>query len=77
MSFVVLVWEESVSCWILAMLSTSLMILQLSCILHESSLSQTETHQLMKQFLTQKLLYGLIPLSALLWKFSSSALCIS
>lgn len=38
----------------------------LCCILHESSLSQIETHCLMKQFLTQKLVYDLIPLPALL-----------
>lgn len=38
----------------------------LCCILHASSLSQTETHWLMKQFLTQKLVYDSIPLPALL-----------
>lgn len=38
----------------------------LCCILHEFSLSQTETHWLMKQFFTQKLVYDLIPFPAFL-----------
>lgn len=75
-SFLVQVWEEIVSCWLLSTFSISFMILQLCCILHETSLSKTKTYWLMKWFLTQNLLYYSIPLPALLWKFSSSAICI-
>lgn len=59
--------------WFLYVFSISLMNLQLCCILHEISF---ETHWIMKWLCRQKLVCDLIPLPDLLWKFSSSAICI-